>query len=284
MKFTFVLLALSLSAYAASAQVRRSSRNLEPLTRQPGRATSGTLSGNTGMSIATPSHEPVSDTVTKVTFLGPKSGWGYVQTSSPYYTPQGKNSGKLPGGTLFTYNDVKPSSKNAMLVCSVKRGEAWEGPYLLDCTDVATYEGEPDKLAPETVKNLGAYFTLKGKVAERQEALEDEALSTNPYFTSARQAQQAYQDSITKAAEMERQMQTMTGSRKTQADEALRAFKYEQVRIKAKADQTAAAYKAWKDKNPVDPSKLAADPQLKALKQELQAAAAKIPGLIPPAS
>ena len=284
MKTSILLITLGLSACVASAEARRSSRNLAPLTRQPGSASAGTVSGNSGMCVAAPSRETARETVTKVTFLGPKSGWGFVQTSSPYYTPQGKNSGKLPGGTLFTYNDVKPSSKNAMLVCSVKRGEAWEGPYLLDCTDVAAYEGHPDTFAPETIKNLGQYFTLKGKIADRKEALEDEALSANPYFNTARQSQQAYQDSITKAAEMERQMLTMTGARKTQADEALRAFKYEQVRIKAKADQAAAAYKAWKVKHPIDPAKLAADPQLKALEQELQAAAAKIPGLIPSAS
>ena len=52
-------------------------------------------------------------------------------------------------------------------------------------------------------------------------------------------------------------------------------------RIKAKADQEAAAYKAWKDAHPADPAQLAADPQIKALEQELQKAKSKVAALVP---
>jgi hypothetical protein len=272
-----------LLALTVQAQVKRSSRNLEPLTKRPG-AVAGTRSGNTGLSVTPPVKAPPADTVTKVTFLGPRSGWGFVKATCPYYGPDGKRLGTLPGGTLFKYRDVKASSKNAVLECTVQRGAAWEGPFLIDCTDIAGYEGDPDALDPATVKSLAAYFTLSGKITDRQEALAEEALAANPHFESARQAQQAYQDSIAKAAEMERQMNTLTGSRKSKALEALRAFKYEQVRIKAQADQEAAAYKAWKDAHPADPAQLASDPQLQSLKADLQDAAAKVPGLIPPAS
>ena len=82
---------------------------------------------------------------------------------------------------------------------------------------------------------------------------------------------------------MEKQMNALTGSRKSKALEELRAFKYEQVRIKAKADQTALAYKAWKDAHPAQPAQLAADPQLQALEKELQAARAKVASLVPQA-
>ena len=275
---------LVLFACAASAEVKKSSRNLEPLNKRPAAETASTRSGSTGMNIATPPRENAQDAVTKVTFVGPKRGWGFVLETSPYYTPQGKREGTLPGGTLFKYTAVKASSKNAMLVSSVKRGATWEGPLLLDCTAIAAYEGDPDTLDPDTVKNLGDYFALKGKIADRKDALADDALAANPYFASARQAQQTYQDSIAKAAALEKQMNTLTGPRKTKADEDLRALKYEQVRIKAKADDAARTYKAWKEAHPVDPAKLAADPQLKALEQELQAARAKVAKLVPPAS
>jgi len=267
---------------AASAEVKKSSRNLEPLTKRSG-STASASSGNTGMSIATPAKEAVQNTVTKVTFSGPKNGWGFVMAASPYYTPQGKNCGKLPGGTLFKYTDVKESSRNAMLVCSVKLGESWEGPILLDCTDVAAYEGSPETLAPATVKNLGVYYTLNGRVADRKEELLDAKLAKNPHYEAAKQAQKAYQDSITKAAAMEKQMNTLTGPSKAKADEALRALKYEQVRIKAAADAAALAYKTWKESHPVDPGVLAADPQLMALEKERQAAKAAVASLLPPA-
>ena len=281
MKPFFLLPVLLLATCAANAQVKRSSRNLEPLTRRTGSAASATRSGNTGMNIAESRSETPVETVTKVTFVGPKSGWGFVKATSPYYAPDGKRLGTLAGGTFFKYNGVKTTSKNAVLVSTVKRGETWEGPYLLDCTDIAGYEGDPDTLHPATVVDLQTYYTLTGKVADRKEALADEALAANPHFAAARQAQQAYQDSITKAAEMERQMNLLTGARKTKADETLRAFKYEQVRIKAKADQAASVYKTWKDAHPVDPAKLADDPQLQTLLRDLETARHSVRTLIP---
>lgn len=283
MRLVFLVAALSVLAGTASAQVKKSSRNLEPLTKRPGGGSASAQSGNSGLNISTPPREAPKDTVTKVTFLGPKKGWGFVQATCPYYSPQGKHEGTLPGGTLFKYTDVKATSKNAMLVCTVNRRDAWEGPFLLDCTVVAAYEGAPETLNPETVANLGAYFSLKGKIADRKEALADEALALNPHFDSARQTQRAYKDSIAKAAEMEKQMNTLTGPNKAKADEALRAFKYEQVRIKAKADAEARTYKTWKEAHPIDPAKLAADPQLQALEQELLEAQAKVAKLVPPA-
>ena len=281
MKRVIAISVLFLSVWSASAEVKKSSRNLEPLSKRSGSSTASTRSGNSGLNVATPQSEKPQEPVTQITFLGPKSGWGFVQATSPCYTPQGKNVGKLPGGTLFKYTNVKASSKNPVLVCSVKQGENWEGPFLLDCTDVATYEGTPETIDPETIKNLGSYFTLKGKIADRKEALADALRSANPYFESAKKTQQAYQDSIEKAAEMEQQLLALSGARKTKADEALRTLKYDQVRIKAKADAEAAAYKTWKEAHPTDPAKLTSDPQLQALEQELQAAKAKVANLIP---
>lgn len=282
MKLTLLLTLLCLSNCAAFAEVKRSSRNLESLSKRS--ATAGSRSGNTnGANVAAPAQEKPAETVTQVTYLGPKSGWGFVKATGPYYSPEGKRLGTLAGGTLFKYSDVKNTSKNAVLVSTVKRGEAWEGPYLLDCTDIAGYEGKPEEIDPEVVKNLGAYFTLNGKVADRKEALTQEALSANPHFEAAKQAQQDYQDSVEKAAEMEKQMNALTGARKSKALEALRALKYEQTRVKAKADQEALAYKTWKDAHPLDPAKISADPQLQALEKELQAARAKVSDLLPPA-
>lgn len=276
-----ILLSLVLlAACAASAQVKQTSRTLTPLN-QPKSKSASSRGSETGLSSATAPREVPPNTVTKITFVGPKSGWGFVKTGSPYYSPQGKHLGSLPGGTLFKYSDVKTSSKNAMLVSTVKRGEAWEGPFLLDCTEIAAYEGSPDTLDLQILADLGLYFSLLGKAEDRKAQLSEQALSANPHFNSARQAQKAYQDSIAKAAELERQMNTLTGARKSKALDTLRAFKYEQVRIKAKADQEAAAYKVWKDAHPASPAALAADPQLQTLEQELRQAKAKVAKLVP---
>lgn len=279
MQRTTCLFAAALFTLAATAEVKRSSRNLTPLN-QPKAPPASSRSGETGVSVAAPA-QPAAETVNKVEFMGPASGWGFVKATSPYYSPQGKRLGALPGGTLFKYTDVKSSSKNSVLVCTLKRGGAWEGPVLLDCIDVAGYEGAPESLDPQQVADLAAYFTLLGRVADRKAELAEQAFAANPHFESARQAQQAYQASAEKAAELERQMNALTGPRKSKALDALRALKYEQVALKAKAEQAAAAYKQWKDSHPVDDARLASDPQLLSLRKQLEQAKSKVAALVP---
>jgi len=237
-------------------------------------------SGNTGVGATIPKREASMH----VTFLGPKTGWGFTKNGASFYSPDGKNLGTLPGGTLFKYSDVKSTSKNPVLVSSVKRETFWQGPYLIDCTDVAAYDGDPDTVDPDTVRNLQTYFRATGQIAERQETLLGQQHAANPHYNSARQTQKAYLDSVEKAAAMEKQMNTLTGIRKTKALDELRALKYEQTRIKAKADQEAAAYKRWKDAHPPDLTKLAADPLLKSLEAERQQAKTKVVALLPPES
>ena len=274
MKYISLAVVCSLAVCAAFAQVRKSSRNLQPLTKRPETETPAQPS-------AAAKQESMDDTVTKVTFLGPKTGWGLVKETSPYYSPDGKNLGTLSGGTIFKYSDVKSFSKNAVLVTTIKRGEAWEGPFLLDCTDIAGYEGDPDMLNPALVKSLETYFTLNGKYMARKAELEDEAAAANPHFAAAQQAQQAYQASTKKASDLEKQMNAQTGAQREKTMDALRSLKYEQTPLKRNADKTAADYKAWKKSNPVSAAKLAADPQLQTLTKEREAARAPVASLIP---
>lgn len=280
---TFFILFLTTAGLTcdAAAQIRRSPRNQDPFSARMSAGNTTARNGNSGLGVSTAPKETVRDTVTRVVFMGPKKGWGFVKAESPYYSPQGKNLGTLPGGTCFKYSDVKASSKNPMLVSVVKRGEAWEGPYLLDCTETASFEGNPATVNPEIVKNLGAYFTLSGKIVERKAALAEKASLANPCYATARATRQAYQASVDKAAKMTEEARTLTGARKLKADEALRAFMYEQVRLKAKADAAAAAFKTWDKAHPADPATLAADPDLQALEKERKAVRVTVATLIP---
>jgi len=273
--------ALFLLGSSAYAEVKGSSRNLQPLTKKTDDSEASSRSGNTGLGIRTQPSEKPAETSTQVTFRGPKSGWGFVQISVPFYSPKGKNLGTLPSGTCFKYTDVETSATAALLVSTVKRGDAWEGPYLLGCRNLALFQGSPDALDPESLQNLTDYFALLGKIAERKASLAQASRTDNPHFESARRAQQAYQASIVKAGEMEKQLAALTGTRKTKADEELRALKYEQVRLKTTADREAADYNAWNEAHPGKAPQPAADSQLRELEQALQAAKAKVANLLP---
>ncbi|MBP8799922.1 MAG: hypothetical protein KBI41_00170 [Kiritimatiellae bacterium] len=268
----------------AEAQVRRSSRNPQPLTRRPEataeqRAQRG--SSQVGVSTIPQKREQPVTTITRVTFLGPKSGWGIVKATSPYYAPNGKRLGTLPGGTVFTYNDVKSSSRNDVLVCMVRRDTEQEGPYLIDCTDAAGYEGDPATLDPELIQNLSHYFTVNGRLKDRQTMLERDAKAKNPHAESVKQTSQEYQASIKKATEMEREMNNLTGARRSKALDTLRSLKYEQAAIKKRADQAAATAKEWEAKNKLDPAVIDADPEIRALRAELEEARKPVANLIP---
>lgn len=283
MNFPFLLplwvATLVFAGSLAHAEVKGSSRNLQPLTKKTGESEVSSRSGNTGLGVKTqPSEKPAA---AKASFTGPKSGWGFLQARAPYYSPAGKNLGSLPGGTCFKYAGVETASDTPLLVSTVRNGDRWEGPYLLGCHSLALFEGSPDALDAETFRNLAEYFTLLGKIAERKAALAQTLRTDNPHAETAQRARQAYQASIEKAGELEQQRTALSGARKTKADDDLRALKYEQVRLKADADRAVADYTAWNAAHPISPSKQAADPQLRELEQALQASRVKVSELVP---
>jgi hypothetical protein len=215
-------------------------------------------------------------TVTKVHFSGPQSGWGITKSATPYYSAEGKRLGVLPGGTLFDYSSVKTSSKNMVLEAKVKQGGDWSGPFMLDCTSLALFEGKPDNVNPEILSNLTEYYSLKSKIAERKATLENAAHEKSPHSVSAQRAQERYAESIAKATELNAKAEKQTGAARTKTHEQLRELKYEQTRLKVEADKEAASYKAWKDANPVAPDALRNDTEIMALENQLAPLKAKI--------
>ncbi|MEI7946037.1 MAG: hypothetical protein WCJ02_05050 [bacterium] len=214
-------------------------------------------------------------------FTGPKSGWGVVKVECPYYSTEGRNSGKLPVGTLITYSGVKPSTKGVVLISKIQRQEnTWEGPFLIEALDVVLYRGELDKMPENQISDIKAYYAIKGKIAERKEQIEEKTQSRNPYFDTAKLWQQRYAESIEKAGKMEEKANALIGPAKSKMVDELRTMKYEQVRIKTQADKEAVNYKAWKDKNPINPSLFSDDAELKALHIQLKEAKEKVKDVV----
>ncbi|MCL2104446.1 MAG: hypothetical protein FWH21_05245 [Kiritimatiellaeota bacterium] len=209
------------------------------------------------------------DTVTKVVFSGPTSGWGFTKSPTPYYTLDGKNLGILPGGVLFDFSSVKTSSKNMVFEAKVKQGDDWTGPFLLDCTSLAVFEGKPDTIPSEILSDLTEYYSIKAKIAERKAEIEKTTHERSPHFASAKRAQERYAESIKQATELNEKAEKQTGPARSKSLDQLRALKYEQARIKAEADKEAASYKVWKEANPLAPEVFRDDPVLAALESQL---------------
>ena len=275
--FCLCLIGITLSG---TAEVKRSARNPQRLTGQPAQRRSN-RSGQTASADKTLTQTAApQNRVTRVVFMGPKSGWGFTKREVSYYSPEGKRLGTMPGGTLFRYSDVKASSKNPMLLSRVRRNNAWDEPCLLDCTETATYEGDPETVDPEIVGNLHSFFLLTARIAAYKATLAEKAHAANPHFLAARDAQRAYQQSLAQADRLEAEAQTCTGARKVKVLDALRALKYEQVRLQSEVTRTSAAFTKWNQTHPaVVP---ADDPTLRTLEREREAVRVKVADLIPP--
>lgn len=275
--FSLCLIGITLSG---TAEVRRSVRNPQRLTAPPAlRRADG--NGPTASAAEAVTQTAASrNRVTRVAFLGPKNGWGFTKRETSYYSPAGKRLGTVPGGTLFRYSDVKASSKNPMLLSRLRRDHAWDEPCLLDCTETATYEGDPETVDPAIVGNLHAFFLLTGRIAAHKATLAEKTHAANPHFLAARAAQRAYQASLAQADRLEAEAQTCTGARKVKILDALRALKYEQVRLQSEVSRTATAFTEWNQTHPATAP--AEDPALRKLEREREAVRAKVADLIPP--
>ena len=214
-------------------------------------------------------------------FTGPTSGWGVVNLTCPYYSNEGHNSGKLSAGTIITYSGVKHSTKSFVLISKIQRQDnTWEGPFLIEASDVVLYRGEFEKMPEKLIGDIKAYYTIKGQIDDRKDQIEEKTQSQNPYFATAKQWQKRYADSIEKAGKMEEKANALRGSAKSKMLDELRSLKYEQARIKIQADKEAANYKAWKDKNPINQSLFSDDAELKALQIQMNEAKEKVKNVV----
>lgn len=68
---------------------------------------------------------------------------------------------------------------------------------------------------------------------------------------------------------------------RSRMQDQLRALKYQQVKLQAKAEQDAKAYKAWKVQHPLAPSVLQDDSQIKELEGQIREAGVSVKNLIP---
>jgi len=269
-----ILLFISLVAGELKA-ARSSSRNLKALTDNE---VEEKKEDTQDIDLADGGH--IQRTVVRITFLGPKTGWGFVTRDCPYYSMDGKNMGSLKAGALFKYNDVRPSSKNDMLVSIIRKKGGWTEPCLLPCDCIAAYDGDPEKVDIQIVGDLREYFLTKGQLENRKEELLQNEYQKNPFYGSYQQASKNYNESVETARQMELEANKLTGIRKTRADEELREFKYKQAQLQVRLNEVALKYREWKDKNPVDLSRIR-DPQLDEIKKALQSAKSKVADLVP---
>jgi hypothetical protein len=210
-------------------------------------------------------------------FSGPKSGWGVVNEVCAYYSLEGHNLGKLPVGTMLTYSGVKQSTKSFVLLSKIQRQDkTWEGPFLIEASDVVIYRGAFEKIPDTLMEDIKAYYVIKGQIAARKDQIEEKTLFLNPYFETAKLWQQRYVESIEKAVKMEEKAKALSGVAKNNILDALRSLKYEQVRLKTQADKEAVSYKAWKDQHPINPALFNDDAELKVLQIQLNEAKEKV--------
>lgn len=223
----------------------------------------------------------LSQATEKIIFIGPKAGWGFVKKMCAHYSPEGKNLGELKAGTLFKYRDVKSTSKSDMLLASLRDGSGWHGSYLLPCSEVAAYEGDPETVDIQIVEDLRTYFLLKGEHDQYREELLTREYKKNPYYAAYQQASDQYTQSVEKANQLTDDLEQLSGISKTRAYGELRKLKYSQSKLKVNLQQIGADYKAWKQQHPIDPD-LIQDEKICSLQRRIDEVKRRVANLIPP--
>jgi len=221
---------------------------------------------------------------TVVEFTGPSTGWGFVQTETPFYSTAGKNLGKIAAGASFSYNGVKKSQRNSMLVVTFTETPSSsldKGPYLIDCTKAAVYEGKVGEIDPELVGKLRNYFTLKGELDARKSELEEAVQKKNPYYGSLLEQKTAYQESCRLASEMEAKMNALQGASREKMLDKLRALKYQQTGLMQNYQKALQAYQGWKVQHPVPATLISGDAKVQELSARLKTVKSGIENLIP---
>ncbi len=278
-----MLLALFLSAVVAEA-ARPSPRNFRSLRSRQEQA-SGFSSSGTGISVGKPrtEHDAVGAAmpfvggerkIKKIVFQGPKKGWGVTRKALPLYNGQGRKIATAPAGRLFTYNDVKEGKTSSYLVSifdAPPQEGAANGVYLVDCTGVASYEGDSwHNVSPILVEKLVAYFSLLGSIEARKKAIAIENDDKNPHKAASDEAVAKYRDSLKRATELEQKMNEATGFRRNKIQEELRSLKYEQAQLRIAAQKAKAQADAWRSKNPELQQIIKNDAQIIELNEKLK--------------
>ncbi|MCL1920834.1 MAG: hypothetical protein FWG50_07115 [Kiritimatiellaeota bacterium] len=269
--------ALLVAGNAAHAQTRLS-------TSTPG---TSLRAGKSGVSVAPQDvrreieKKPAETVVTKMVFSGPPTGWGIVKADAPCYSAEGKRLSNAPAGTVFTYSSVKNSSKNMVLEAKVEHNGAWKGPVFIDIADAIIFSGTLDEMPKDLLADVQAYFSVKSKIAQRRQAIEEAEYAKNPHYLSAKTTREKYLESMKSAEVLNAQAEKQVGLAKNKTLDQLRALKYEQTKLKDAADKEAAAYKKWKEANPVNSDAFAADKELAALEKQMQDLSAKVTHVLP---
>lgn len=275
---------LVLAAIAAEA-ARPSPRNFKSLRSRQEQA-SGFSSNAAGISVDRPRTEQeavaaalpfasaADRTVRKVVFQGPKQGWGVTRRKVSLYNDSGKKIASAPAGRLFTYSNVR-EGKNSSYLISVFAEPPQEGAanglYLVDCTQVAAYEGESWKnVSPILVEKLVAYFNLLGSIDARKKAVALENDSGNPHKEECDAAVGKYRQSIQRATELEKKMNETTGLRRSKIQDELRTLKYEQAQLRLAAQNARRKAEAWRDSSPELKRAIENDPEIIELNEKLK--------------
>ncbi len=205
--------------------------------------------------------------------------WGITRQEANFYQLDGTRLGKIGGGMIFACDQIRNSSRGAMVECRFKQSSGNEKTVLLSRKEVHLFTGKFEDLSKKQQDALQQYYTLTGKITARKAEVLEAASQKNPHFKSYQAAYKRYLDHVEKAKGLVAQRDAATGLTRANLEDQLRNTKAEESRIKAELDATDTKYREWKAQHPESQVNPADDPQIKRWNSELPALRKVIPGL-----
>lgn len=173
--------------------------------------------------------------------------WGITYQKTTYYNGKGAYQGLMTAGTLLNCLKGKlTSSKGELLECQPDSAITTNSPIFIARKDAHFFTGDYNKLVAKQLEMLKDYYQLNGKISDRRKKLLDDGATLNPHFLASRAAYVALTENIEEASALQKKLATATDSKKMALDEALRALKIKETKLKATFDEEQKKFVEWK--------------------------------------
>jgi hypothetical protein len=207
-------------------------------------------------------------------------GWGITYQKTTYYNSKGAYQGLIAGGTLLNCLKEKlTSSKGELLECQPDSAIKTNSPIFIARKDAHFFTGDYNKLVVKQLEMLKDYYLLNGKISDRRKKLMEDGATLNPHFLASRAAYVALTENIEEASALQKKLATATDSKKMALDEALRALKIKETKLKATFEEEQKKFVEWKKAHANEIPNPDMDSMIKTWDAEKKKMIAALPGL-----
>jgi len=196
--------------------------------------------------------------------------WSIMTVNTNSYASTGKLREKLMAGTVVKIISRHQTDQGSMMRCRIRRQDAWseDDDFFIPESSLLKSRGAFEQTPSEQLAVMTSYYGLYGKILARQDEIRAEVIRANPHFRTYQKAAQELIAFREEQRALFQEAETLTGLRRTDANNKLRRMKSEEAELNRKFKQIEEKYRAWKEANDDGSRRFPTDATLQALERE----------------